>query len=396
MRRIAGLLSVFCFLSASAAHAEVEAVRTLVTASLSRSHEPRRPLESIRLPSAVYYYVQLKGLSPGRNHQFRVTVLDGAKNVVGDHRFGREFRTAQDVVWFPILPRATHAPGVWTFRMDVDQRTVARTDIAADPNGGEARTSAYERHAPAAGLALLALLAYLGYGLLASRGITVAAAAPTLSIADPALFALVAVNLLPLALAYFGGANAADLLFIYWTENLVIAFYTILRMAMARGPGSQSGIWIGILIFILHFGMFTFMHGGLLMFFVWDSSNVFELSPHGMLNPEIAAEFERQPVDFFNVVPVQFAFVTVALFISHGVSFVQNYIKRGEFLAATPQAEMLRPYNRVAAMHVAAVLTGLFATSRGSPLLMLVLLVAIKTAIDVNAHVRSHAAPRPA
>jgi hypothetical protein len=232
--------------------------------------------------------------------------------------------------------------------------------------------TSYERHVLLAVALLLALLAaYLAWGLRASRSVTVVGAPPPRSIGDPALFALVAANLLPLALAYYGHANAADLLLIYWAENLVVAFYALLRMSLARGPERKRPVWMSMLIFILQFGVFVILHGLLVFNFVRDQSRLFELSPAG--------------------VPALLVIAIVALLVSHGVSYVQNYIRRGEFLVSTPQAEMMRPYSRMMAMHVAAVLTGFLASSRGSPLVMLVLLVLIKTGVDVYSHVRSHA-----
>jgi hypothetical protein len=230
--------------------------------------------------------------------------------------------------------------------------------------------TSYERHVLLAVALLLALLAaYLAWGLHASRSVAVPGAPPARNIRDPALFALVAANLLPLGLAYHGYANAADLLFIYWAENLVVAFYALLRMTLARGPQRKRPVWMSMLIFVLHFGVFVILHGLLLFNFVRDQATLFP----------------------FRVVPAQLVLAVLALLASHGVSYVQNYIRRGEFLVSTPQAEMMRPYGRTVAMHVAAVLTGFFASSRGSPLVMLILLVLIKTGVDAYSHVRSHA-----
>jgi hypothetical protein len=379
MRRIAGLLSLFCLLSACGARAEVEAVQALITSSISRNLEARRPLESIGIPSAAYYYVKAKGLQPGRTYQVDVTVLDAAKHVVARHRFTAHPRKAEHAIWLGFRTRAGHAPGTWTFSMDLDERPLARTEIRAGPDGDVAKTARYERYAPVtAGLVILGLLGYLVFGLRASRSVTIAATAPARSIADPALFALVAANLLPLALAYFGAANAADLLFIYWTENFVIALYAIARIAMARGPGSQKGVRTAVIGFILLFGMMTSVHSGVLMYLVWDHSNFLELQP-------------RQPREPFNVVPLEFAVATLSLLVSHGVSFVQNYLRRGEFLVTTPVDEMKRPLDRVMTMHIAGVAVGVFAMGQGSPLLMLAVLVAVKTGMDIHAHVRSHA-----
>ena len=168
-------------------------------------------------------------------------------------------------------------------------------------------------------------LAYVGYGLYAYNAGTVTAPPPR-PLLDPALLALLVANVIPLGAVIFAGANAADLLIVYWTENLVIAAYTILRMVKAHKPG-EDNIVLGVLIFILHFGIFCALHAGVVIWLLYDRSSLLELSPHGMLNPATAAEFARQ-ASIWDMVPAPFVWLMGALFISHGTSFVQNYLRR--------------------------------------------------------------------
>jgi hypothetical protein len=397
MRRIAGLLLFCCvLLPASAAHAEIEVLRAGFAASLSRNGEPRRPIESLRIPSAAYYYVKVKGAQQWRRYAAQIEILDGAQRVVARHAFETLAMGTEHVVWWGFSPKNSDAPGNWTFTLQLEGRIVARTRVHAGPDGGAIKTARYEQLViPIAALALLGMLVYLTYGLVAARGAAVAAAPPARGIGDAALFVLVVANLMPLGLAYFGYANAADLLFIYWIENLVIACYAILRIATARSLERGSAKWIAILGFFLLFVMFVFLHGGVLLHFAREQSNLIELE---------AARRRSGPRDLFDYVPAPFVLATAALIVSHGVSFVQNYLKRGEFLVTTLRAEVARPLDRVWAMHTAGVLAGLYAAREGSSLIMLVLLVAIKTALDVHAHVRSHvrvrreprSEPRPA
>ena len=49
------------------------------------------------------------------------------------------------------------------------------------------------------------------------------------------VFALIAANVLPIVGVLLWGWDAGALVFLYWTENVVIGFYNILKMAIARG-----------------------------------------------------------------------------------------------------------------------------------------------------------------
>ncbi len=84
------------------------------------------------------------------------------------------------------------------------------------------------------------------------------------------------------------------------------------------------------------------------------------------------------------------AIAAAALFLSHGVSFFVNFLGKEEYLSVTPDQQMTEPYSRVVALHVTILAGGALADSLGAPLAALVLLVLLKTAIDLMAHLREH------
>jgi hypothetical protein len=82
------------------------------------------------------------------------------------------------------------------------------------------------------------------------------------------------------------------------------------------------------------------------------------------------------------------AFATVILFISHGASFFFNYLGRGEFLTASPASQMWAPYGRLVVLHL-TIIFGAFAIAFvGAPIGALVVLVMVKTIIDLVLHLR--------
>ena len=80
----------------------------------------------------------------------------------------------------------------------------------------------------------------------------------------------------------------------------------------------------------------------------------------------------------------------LALFLSHGVSFVYNYLLKGEYATAKPQQLMCAPYGRVVVMHIAILGGGSFTMTMGSPAVFLLILVILKTIVDMNLHLRGH------
>ena len=81
-----------------------------------------------------------------------------------------------------------------------------------------------------------------------------------------------------------------------------------------------------------------------------------------------------------------------SLFLSHGVSFVHNYLIAGEYKTSKPNELMAQPYSRIIVMHIAILGGGFLSVKMGSPVGVLIVLIALKTIIDVKFHLRQHEA----
>lgn len=377
-----------------------------VTPTISRNLTAREPLQALGLSGqGVFFLVQASGLTPGHNHQVRIEVRDGKGDLVRTGQFGHVARTPDGPIWYPVIPATSHAPGQWSFLMQVDERDLAKLELEARPGAHLVRSGdRWSRIAwPVLVAALVALPLVIGWQLWQLRS----AQAPTLPLtpapaaglpsrlAEPALLALLAANLLPLAFVAAGLASAAELLLTYWLENLIVAFYAILRMATARGdpqsgPGRRA---VFILFFIVHFGMFCAAHFAALRHFALSRSDLLPLDPHLFLDHDLRAAFPS-PAPWQGV-PDAFALLVAALFVSHGVSFVRNFLQRGELFHARPAEEMHRPYRRMIPLHIATLAGGTFVLSQSSAGAVLALLVVVKTVVDGALHLRSHA-PRKA
>lgn len=197
----------------------------------------------------------------------------------------------------------------------------------------------------------------------------------------PAVLAIVLANLVPLVGVLGFGWSSYDIFALYWVENLVVALFTMLRFWTAA-PGGEAPPLPALLFmtpfFLVHYGMFTFVHGVFIHAFLGDHGGHDVLGIAG--GP---ARLLQHSLDGGSALAV------LGLLVSHGVSFVTNYL-RHERERADLSALMFAPYGRVIAMHVTLIVGGAVVLALGSPAVLTALLVAVKTVVDVAAHRREH------
>jgi hypothetical protein len=210
---------------------------------------------------------------------------------------------------------------------------------------------------------------------------------------DLPLIALLTANAIPLFGVLFLNWDAFYIVLLYWTENIVIGFYNVLKMVFAAVPHpiAHLGKLFLIPFFIVHYGGFTAVHGFfVLALFGKDGQG----PPMGGMDWPCFLVFVQMLFSvikyMYSVIPPQVRLAVLALFASHGVSFVQNYLIKREYATAKPDKLMGSPYGRVVVMHVAILAGGFLTMAIGSPAPLLVVLVGLKTILDVNLHNREH------
>lgn len=184
---------------------------------------------------------------------------------------------------------------------------------------------------------------------------------------------LVAVNLVPLIGVAFFGWTLFSVMFLYWLESAIVGFFNVLKIAKARGEGISNFEINGrpadeytrfglISFFVLHYGFFMAIHGALVFAF-----------------------FGPPDLD-----PAFIVLVFALLIVSHGMSYISNFIMQGEYRLVSPAQQMSGPYRRIALMHVTLLLAGLMAKSRNGALGALIFMVVLKIVMDLTLHVYEH------
>lgn len=223
-------------------------------------------------------------------------------------------------------------------------------------------------------------------------------------------WALIAANVLPLFGVVFFGWDAFSIVALYWFENVVIGAINVLKMIACnpkpdevdsstlrptddfirltggnRHAGARKNVPCVshrsklrfVPIFVVHYGIFCLVHG--VFVFAFFGPGTLGLDPFDEL---------------FNIDKVftseHLWWAVAALVASHLYSFFVNYLGRGEYRRADVPLLMFQPYARIVVLHLALLFGGFFVMFLGSPIVLLLLLIAGKTLLDLALHLREH------
>jgi hypothetical protein len=185
------------------------------------------------------------------------------------------------------------------------------------------------------------------------------------------LIAILASNLLPIIGILFLHWSLASVLALYWAENVMVGFFTILKMAFAD---SQAGNWqvrlVMIILFCFHFGGFCFVHAMFLVGFLFAT-------------PRSSQSWNWWLILAGLWLPI------LGMFISYSISFYRHYLGDGDYQRVTLTSLMAEPYPRIIPMHVGLIMGGFFVLALGSPIGILLVLVALKTGFELVSYRRS-------
>lgn len=192
---------------------------------------------------------------------------------------------------------------------------------------------------------------------------------------------LLFVNSIPLYGVLFLGWKIFPILVIYWLENLALLFWNSIKIkkcvSMGSLPKGVSILMNGndidltsrqplVNFFWMHYGGFTFVSGLILFGFLGYP-------------------------DYKDIKLLEILIVFSFIFISHGISYYQNFLGRNEFVKTSAITQMFKPYGRVLGMHVVILFGAILVANIDNPsILIFILFISIKTIVDLASYFFEH------
>ena len=214
-----------------------------------------------------------------------------------------------------------------------------------------------------------------------------------------AIVFLVAFNLIPLGGVLFWGWNVATLLVLYWIENGIVGLLNVPKMLLASGPdeiptrvAAVNEKAVLVPFFLVHYGLFWFVHGVFVFLLLgFAAVRAAPFDPALGLDPGfpnlLGSSFDTGQL---GPVPSAVAWGAIGLAISHTASFLINFVGRGEYRRTTAARQMFAPYGRVAILQLTILFGAFVSVLIGSPNGAVVVLILLKTALDLTFHLREH------
>jgi hypothetical protein len=208
---------------------------------------------------------------------------------------------------------------------------------------------------------------------------------------------LVVANLVPLAGVLWWGWDVLTVLALYWVENGIVGAYNLLKILRAEGSGAGLANWrvngrpIEALtrvplaaFFLVHYGFFWIGHGLFVLVFLPLMTGLGSVNVDGTFpfpdwfGGRIGPDWELVGIG------------AIGLALSHGASFWFNFLGRGEYRSVSPGQMMIAPYSRLVVLHLTIIVGAMVSSWVGSPVGALLVLVGLKTALDLFFHLREH------
>lgn len=198
----------------------------------------------------------------------------------------------------------------------------------------------------------------------------------------PTLLGTVIINFVPFLGVLFLGWGVGPLVILYWLENVVVGFITILRMALSAASSAASLVSLAFIVpfFCLHYGLFCFVHGMFVLVLASMSGGV----EAGAANVPVGA-MDEGPLGVFNAAISAAPGLPLMLAVIGGwrlILTLVHYVLRGDFRTSNPIEEMGKPYGRIITLHF-AIFAGAFGLFwLGQPAWGMFGLIALKAAFD--------------
>jgi hypothetical protein len=166
---------------------------------------------------------------------------------------------------------------------------------------------------------------------------------------QPLVLAGLAVDLFPIYGVIAFGWNAVPLVMLYWMENIIAGVMTLPRIFISGASFGLGGFLLGLFMcgfFVLHYGLFCFVHGTFLIAFVAMGEGTLANQADIMMDVPGMFAFGLNSglhVDWFIYAIIAFQLLVL----------IWEFLIKGEWKNSNPMAEMFAPYGRIIVLHFA-------------------------------------------
>ena len=190
----------------------------------------------------------------------------------------------------------------------------------------------------------------------------------------PTVVPVIVANSIPIVGVLAFGWDLRSIMFLYWFETAVVVFYSVLKIVTIGGP--MTLFWIPA-----HLATFAvFMSFHLMMILALGPSH-----GGGFFPRETILDLLRRTWGG-----------AVGLVVSHGISFVVNFLGNREYEHTTVDAQVAAPWKRLLIMHVTTIAGAWSVGLLDAPVGALVMLAVLKIVVDLHGHLRERPTPADA
>jgi len=206
----------------------------------------------------------------------------------------------------------------------------------------------------------------------------------------PSVLLLIATNIIPIFGALFWDWNVFEVVLSYCLETFVIGIIHAFKMLLSKGGFLK---FFMIPFFLFHYNMFVVVQTIFVIIFMSEGPGNIYFGEA----PEAQGEANVEHLKGFitNMQESSWWWFPIVLALSHLFSYFFNYIGKGEFENKVVANMMIEPYGRIMVQQFTVIggafLIGMF----NSPLGMLLILIVLKTGLDVRSHVKEHTNKKP-
>lgn len=183
-----------------------------------------------------------------------------------------------------------------------------------------------------------------------------------------AVAAILIGNLVPVFGVLFLGWDAAQILILYWTENVILGLLTVPRLlAAGRAKPGEAAFLAGF--FTVHYGFFCLGH------LVFALLLVSDFAGRGGSMLAIFTGVVQQP---------GFLWAVLALALLNLVIQIREWWAPGKWRTSEPKTEMFKPYGRIFVLHLTVLLGAGVVLGIGAPAAAILILCLMKTALELG------------